>query len=159
MWYVESHGWKLFSQWYDGFSAKFFIGMESWKSSWLNGLSKLESQLQNWGLSKDSRSSDHYALDQRSWDCKINCRGYDIEIDCRANRFPWLRYAWCDDCVCREKAFQHADTFPKKSKCRRAASLKMRPILTRKTDCVHDLWVFPCNRSVWSSTRTQICSL
>ena len=23
-----------------------------------------------------------------------------------------------------------------------------------KTNCVHDLWVFPCNRRLWSSTRT-----
>ena len=43
---------------------------------------------------------------------------------------------------------QHADTFPKESKCRRAACSKKRPVLTRKTNCVHDLRVFPCNRSL-----------
>ena len=30
-----------------------------------------------------------------------------------------------------------------------------RSISARKTNCVHDLWVFPCNRVIWSSTRTR----
>ena len=34
---------------------------------WLHWILKQESQLQNWGLSWNSRSSDHYALDQRSF--------------------------------------------------------------------------------------------
>ena len=40
---------------------------------------------------------------------------------------------------CIENASQHADTLPKKSKCRRAECSEVRPILTRKTNCVHDL--------------------
>ena len=47
-------------------------------------------------------------------------------------------------------------TFPKKSKCRRAACSKIRPILTRKKNCVHDLRVFPCSRSFWSRTKTLL---
>ena len=47
-----------------------------------------------------------------------------------------------------KKASLHAVTFPKKSKCRRAASSETRPIPSRKTGCVHDLRVFPCNRSL-----------
>ena len=39
--------------------------MESWKNSRLYGISQLESQLQDLGLSKNSRSSAHNALDQR----------------------------------------------------------------------------------------------
>ena len=39
-----------------------FFGMESWNIAWLYGL-------QNWGLKTNSRSSGHYVLDQRSWDC------------------------------------------------------------------------------------------
>ena len=54
---------------YDGLSEKSFYGMESWKISWLCGISKLEGQLQNWGPSTNSRSSGPYALDQGSWDC------------------------------------------------------------------------------------------
>ena len=54
-----------------------------------------------------------------------------------------------------EEDSQHACTLPKKSKCQRAACSKTRPILTRKTNCVHDLRVFPCNWSLWSSTRTR----
>ena len=46
--------------------------------------------------------------------------------------FPWLRYAWCGDCVSLEEASQHAVKFPKKSKCRRAACSKTGPILTTK---------------------------
>ena len=41
-----------------------------------------------------------------------------------------------------------------KSKCRRAACSKTRPILTWETNCLHDLWAFPCNRSLWRRTRT-----
>ena len=44
---------------------------------------------------KDSRSSSHNALDQWSWDSKINWRAFDIKIDGGAIIFPWLRYAWC----------------------------------------------------------------
>ena len=47
----------------------------------------------------------------------------------------------------------HAVKCSEKGKCRRAASSDFRPNLTRKTNCVHDLWVFPCNQCVWSSTR------
>ena len=36
----------------------------------------------------------------------------------------------------------------KESKRRRAACSKTRPILSRKTNCVHDLRVFPCNQSL-----------
>ena len=61
-----------------------------------------------------SISSSHSALDQRSWDCKINWWTLNIAIDCGA-RYPRFRYAWCDDCVCIERASQHADTFPKES--------------------------------------------
>ena len=38
----------------------------------LYGMSKLEGHFQEWGLSKNSRSSNHFVLDQRSWDCQIN---------------------------------------------------------------------------------------
>ena len=105
--------------------------------------SKLE---RNWCLSKNSRTSDHHALDQRTWDCHIKWRIYDLAID-YGERFSWLRYAWCDDCFSVEKASQHAVTFPKKSKCRRAACSETRPILTRKTDCVHDLRALSSHQS------------
>ena len=65
-----------------------------------------------------------------------------------------LRHAWFDDCVCFEKPFQHADRLPNKSKCRRAACSKVWLVLTRKTNCVHHLWVFPCSWGLWSGTRT-----
>ena len=39
------------------------------------------------------------------WDCKVNWRTCYIAIDYGARRFPWLRYFWCDDCVCIEKSF------------------------------------------------------
>ena len=38
--------------------------------------------------SKDSRSSSHNALDQRSYDRQINWRTYGIAIDYGANRSP-----------------------------------------------------------------------
>ena len=52
-----------------------------------------------------------------------------------------------------KKASQHARSLPKKSKWRRAARSKRRPILTRKTDCLHDLWAFSCNQCSWSGAR------
>ena len=69
----------------------------------LCGISTLESQLQHWSMFKDNRSSSYNALDQRSWNSKVNWRTYDIAIDCRAKRFSPLRYAWCDDCVWLER--------------------------------------------------------
>ena len=38
--------------------------------------------------------------------------------------------------------------FRRRSKCRRAARSKIRPILSRKIDCLHDLCVFAFNRSL-----------
>ena len=42
---------------------EFFFGIESWKMSWLYGISLMESQLQNWGLSTNSRSSTNWHRD------------------------------------------------------------------------------------------------
>ena len=53
-----------------------------------------------------------------------------------------------------EKTTRQACSLPKESNCRRAACSKIRPILTRETNCLHDLRAFPCNRSLWSGTRT-----
>ena len=72
---------------------------------------------------------------------------FDIAIDDGANRFPRLRYACCDDCVCIEVASRQAHSLLEKSKCRRAARSKIRPILVRDPHCLHDLRAFPCNRS------------
>ena len=38
--------------------------------------------------------------------------------------------------------------------CRRAVYSEVWPILDRKTKYEHDLWTFPCYRSLWSSSRT-----
>ena len=91
---------------------------------------------------------------QRSSSSKINWRTCHIAIDYKAALFSWFRYAWCDDCVSFEEASQHAVKLPEKKKCRRAASSEFRPILARKTNCMHDLRVFPYNQGLWSSTRT-----
>ena len=64
------------------------LGNASWKIHWLIQISKLESQLQDWSMCKINVSSHHYALDQRSWDSKVNRRSYDIAIDYRTKSFP-----------------------------------------------------------------------
>ena len=151
---VESYWWTLFLRCYDWLSEIPDFGIASGKISWVHGISKLESQLKIWSMFKISISSFHNALDQRSCDSKINLRTFDIVIDCGAKRFSRLRYAWCDDCVCIEKTSRQACSFPHKSKCRRAACSKIRPILTMETNCLHDLRAFPCNRSLWSGRRT-----
>ena len=68
----------------------------------------------NWSMCKTSKSSSRNAMDQRSWDGKVNWRTYDIAIEYRAKRFPRLRYAWCDGCVCIEKTSRQACFLPKK---------------------------------------------
>ena len=70
-------------------------------------------QHQDSSMCKISVASHHYALDQRSWDIRVNERSSDIAIDYRATRFPRLRFAWCDDCVCIEGA-SHACALPQK---------------------------------------------
>ena len=60
------------------------------ESFWFYGISTLENKLQNWCLSTNSRSSDHDALDKRSWNCQINGRTCDISIDYK--EFPCN---WC----------------------------------------------------------------
>ena len=53
-----------------------------------------------------------------------------------------------------KKTYRHADTLLKESNCRKAAYSNIRPILTRETNCLHDLRAFPCNRSLSSGRRT-----
>ena len=136
-WIVKSYWWNLFARWF------LLIVQESLFRNCI------------WVCSKEiSRSSSHNALDPRSWDSKVNWRTYDITIDCGAKRFPRLRYAWCDDCVCIEKTSQQAYSLPQQGKSRWAASSKIRPILERKTKLLTDLRACPCNRSLWGCTGT-----
>ena len=150
-WIVKSYWWNFFSQWYDWLYEISYLGKASETISWLYGISKLESELQDWSMFEISRSSSHNTLDQRSWDSKVNWRTYDIAIDSGAKRFPRLRHACCDDCVCTEETSRQAHSLPQKSECRRAACSKIRPILTNS---LHDPRAFPCNWSWWSNTRT-----
>ena len=122
------------------------------KISWRFGISKLESQLQNWGLSESSRSSDHHALDQRSWDCKISWRTYDIAID-SGERFSCHRCAWCDDCVSLEKLLNTQSHFRVRVSVEEQRAQKTRPILTRWTDCAHDLRVIPCKTGAYEAVQ------
>ena len=153
---VESYWWNLFSQWYDGSSENSYYGTDSWNISWLYGVSKLESQLQKWSLStSSSRSSDHYALDQRSWDCKINWRTYDIDDRLQGKMIfltsiclmRWLRQP-------RRMLLNTQTHFRKRVSVEEQWAQKHNRFLPRKTDCVRDLRVFPCNRCSWSSPRT-----
>ena len=155
---ITSVNW--FSRWCDGLSKISFLGNASRKIPRLHEITKLENQLQGWSLLKNSRSSSHNSVDQRSWDSKVNWRSDDIAIGCGGNRFSRLRYAWCDDCICIEKASRQASALPKKSKCRRAACSEIRPILTMEADFFCDLRAFSSNHSLWSSTGiVRFCSI
>ena len=55
-----------------------------------------------------------------------------------ANRFPRLRLARCEDCVCLEKA-HHEYALPTKNEYRRAPSSKRDSILTREANDLYDL--------------------
>ena len=121
---IQSYWRNLFSQCFDGFpESSRSTEMKSWKIPWFIGISKLESQLQDWSMFKISIPSSQDVLDQRSRDSKVNRRPYDVTIDKGANRFHRLRYAWCDDCVCIEEA-SHECALPENSKCRRATCSK-----------------------------------
>ena len=85
---IESCWSNLFSQWYDGFTEISDLGNACWKIPRLLGISKLESQLQDWSMCTISIPSSRDALDQGSRDSKINRRSFDVTIDYRANRFP-----------------------------------------------------------------------
>ena len=78
------------------------------------GISKLGSQLQVWSMRRFTVSSFNDAQDHRGWAGKVNKQSFDVAIDYRTNRFPRLRFARFEDCVCREEA-HHEYTLPTKS--------------------------------------------
>ena len=147
-WNFTSYWWNLFSRWYDGVPEISNLGAASCIIPWLHGIWKLESQLQ------DSESSNHDVMDHRSWESKVNWRIEYIAINSWENRYPRLWNAGCNDSVCIEEVSQLAHSILEKYMCRRATCSKIRPILTRKTDFVHDLWAFSCTQSLWIGTRT-----
>ena len=91
-WRIRSYRWNLFSRWCERLSGISDIRIASGYILGLIGISMLESQLEDWSMFEISRSSSHNALDQRSWDSKVNRRTYGIAIDCVAKRFHRLRY-------------------------------------------------------------------
>ena len=130
------------------------LGAASCKIPWLHGIWKLESQFQDWSLCEDIESSNHDVMDHRSWESQVNWRIEYIAINSWENRFPRLWNAGCNDSVCIEEDSQLAHSILEKNMCRRATCSKIRPILTRRTDFIHDLWAFSCTQSLWIGTRT-----
>ena len=151
-WNFGSYWWNFFSQWHDGLPEISPLRNASWNIPRLFGISKLESQLQDWSYAQNQQILN--ALDQRSFDSKVNWRIDDIAIGCGKNRFcpiticlmRWLRLHW--------RIFRQACALPKKSKCRRATRSKMRPTLTMEANRLHDLWACSCNRSLRSSAAS-----
>ena len=117
---------------------------ESWKVNFKTEVS----------LCEDSESSNHDVMDHRSWESKVNWRIEHIAINSWENRYPRLWNAGCNNSVCIEEDSQLAHSILEKNMCRRATCSKIRPILTRKTDFVHDLWACSCTQSLWIGTRT-----
>ena len=118
---------------------RFLLGNASGEIPRLFGISKLEGQLQDWSLLKDSRSWSHNARDQRGWDSKVHRGINDIAVECGENRLSRLRCGWCDDCVCIEEASRQACALPREIKSRRATRSKIRPIFTEEAYCLYDL--------------------
>ena len=102
------------------------------KISWLHGIPKLECQLQEWVLFEKKQ----IFISQ--------CGGSMLDAMVAS---------------AMKKLLKTQIHFRKRVSVRRAACSKTRPILKRETNCLHDLRAFPCNRSLWSGTRTQICSV
>ena len=153
-WNFTSYWWNLVSRWYDGVPEISNLGAASCLIPWLHGIWKLESQFQDWSLCEDSESSNHDVMDHRSWESKVNWRIEYIAINSWENRFPRLWNVGCNDSVCNEEDSQLAHSILEKNMCRRATCSGIRPILTRKTDFVHDLWAFSCTQSLSIGTRT-----
>ena len=57
-------------------------------------------------------------------------------------------------CVCIEKTSRQSYSLPQKRKCRRAACSKYDDSYEREKIALHDVRAFPCNRRLWSGTRT-----
>ena len=63
------------SQWYDGLSEKSRSRnciLENFMTLW--NFEACRVNIRTEVCPRTARSSDHHALDQRSWDCKVNCR-------------------------------------------------------------------------------------
>ena len=138
---------------------EFFFGIESWIIFWLYVISKLESQVQDWGLPKNSRFSDHNALDQRSWDCQ----SFDEHMTSRSivERDDVPDFETLDAMIASalKKLLNTQIHFRKRVSVEEQRARKILPFLTRESNCFHDQRAFPYNWSLWSSTRTQICSV
>ena len=72
------------------------------------------SEIQNWSMFKNSECSNHFALDHRSWESKVNSRTCDIPTDSREKRFPRLRDAGRTGSVFIEKTSQLPSALPKR---------------------------------------------
>ena len=129
--------------------------IKSWEISWLYEISKLENQLQDWGLSQNRRSSDHNVLDQREFRLRNQLTNL------------WHRDRLWSEPISPDfdmldamitsalKSFStRTFTSETKSKCRSAACSEIWLILERRTNYAHVLWTFPRYRSLWSNTRT-----
>ena len=108
-------------------------------------------QLQDWSLFEK-----HILLSQCSGSKKLRLQNQLMNFEHRDRLWStistisiclmrWLRLHW--------ESFSTSRHFSKRE-CRRAACLETRPILTWETNCLHGIRAFPCNRSLWSRTRT-----
>ena len=87
-WNLFASYWRnFFSKWYSGNAEVFHLGTASRKIHRLSRPSVLVGQLQ-----------DRSVVDQRSGDCNLNRRSYDVAVDWRESS-PWLWNAWCQDTI------------------------------------------------------------
>ena len=125
----------------------------------------LQNSLTPWNL-KAGKSISRLKFVRRQRILKSRCHGSQklrkqSQLTNRVHRNQFLGEqistlwnAGCNDSVCIEEDSQLAHSILEKNMCRRATCSKIRPILTRKTDFVHDLWAFSCTQSLWIGTRT-----
>ena len=70
---------------------------------------------------------------------KINRRSCDIAIDCRAERFPRLRYAWCDDCVKSSVLKSTTDSYEGDKVLTRSTSISVQPEFMKQHKAVQSV--------------------
>ena len=140
--------WDLFSQWYDGLSENSGYGNASWK---FPDTVELQSWKVNFKTEVYTRTADPQIT--MGWIKEVAiAKSIDEHLTSRSivggTDFPDCDKLDAMSASALKKASRQACALPKKSTCRRAACSEVRPILTRKTNCVHDLRVFPCNQSL-----------
>ena len=157
-WNFGSYWWNLFSRFYDGLFGVFLL-----RSRILENVQTFL-ELQSWKVNLKTEVCLRTAEPQVTvlWIKEGEvAKSIDELVTSRSitGQHNFLHFDMLDAMIASalKNLFITQSNFRKRSKCRGATRSTVRPILTRNTNCVHDLRVFPCNWSVCNTTGTRRC--